>query len=345
MSDEIEDDVQEVEESASVEDVSVPDEPVDASPYDSFRQLPQFEGHDDESIAKSLYQTMQSEQAARNQLKQYQGAIPLVQQYLTDRKEYEEWKNSRNQPDKNPVAPQTSQKNEEGWKWDAPELKESYKRYLVKDENGRDAIHPDAPLDARSAITEWMDFRADFAQKLLNNPEDALGPMVQGLAQKQAQEMIQETLTKRDNESFVEKIEAENRDWLFDPQTGSVTPAGLLMNKHIVEAKGHGIGTPKARWEYALAMTERDLLAQRFDSEAASQGQRVPRQAPPPQQEEAPVQQPADSAQENMEYLRKEASRNVSRSGGASNKDPRQPRPKQSFEDMLLSEAQTKGFA
>lgn len=187
-----------------------------------------------------------------------------------------------------------------------------------------------------------MDYRADFAQKFLANPEQALGPMVQELAQKQAQEIIEKTLEKRDNESFVEQVESENRDWLFDEQTGSVSPAGLLVTKYIEQAKSHGINGPKARWDYAVAMTERDLLAQQFDS---LQSQPVPQpvqQAAPQPQPEPPAE--VDAAQKNMDYLRKEASRNVSRSAGTTNPDPRQPRQKQSFEQMLLSEASSKGF-
>jgi hypothetical protein len=346
MSDEVESvdstDIDGAEAEVSSADVQHSPEPVaQPSPWDSFKQLPQFQGQDDQVIARSLYQAMQREEVASRQLRQYQQAVPLVQQYLSHRPEYEKWLATRNQ--QQPQAPQPPQEKPKGW-WNPPELKDSYKRYLVKDESGRDTIHPDAPLDARAALSEWMDYRADFAQKFLANPEQALGPMVQELAQKQAQEIIEKTLEKRDNESYVEQVEADNRDWLFDPETGSVSPAGLLVNKYIEQAKSHGINGPKARWEYAVAMTERDLLAQQFDS---TQSQPVPQ----PVQQMAPTPEPqvaqpveADPAQKNMEYLRKEASRNVSRSAGAANTDPRQPRQKQSFEQMLLSEANNKGF-
>lgn len=343
MSDELEGIEADVPEAPSA-DVSEPvsEEPQQSSPWDSFKSLPQFQGQDDQAIARSLYQAMQREEVASRQLRQYQQAVPLVQQYLAERPEYEKWRNSRSQPQQ----PQPPQEKPKGW-WNPPELKDGYKRYLVKDESGRDAIHPDAPLDARAAITDWMDYRANFAQQFLANPEQALGPMVQELAQKQAQEIIEKTLEKRDNEGFVEKVEAENRDWLFDSETGSVSPAGLLVHKYIEQAKSHGIAGPKARWDYAVAMTERDLLAQQFDS---MQGQPAPQQFQEPvEQVPAPVQQPTeppvvDAAQKNMDYLRREASRTASRSAGTANADPRQPRQKQTFEQMLLGEASSKGF-
>ena len=224
MSDEFEggEDVGGIEEPVESGAPEAAPEPVEApqpSPWDSFKSLPQFQGQDDQSIARSLYQAMQREQAASRQLRQYQQAVPLVQQYLADRPEYEKWRNTRSQPQQ--MQAPAPQENPKGW-WNPPELKDSYKRYLVKDEAGRDSIHPEAPIDARAAITDWMDYRANFAQKFLANPEDALGPMVQELAQKQAQELIEKTLEKRDNEGFVETVEAENRDWLFDKETGSV---------------------------------------------------------------------------------------------------------------------------
>ena len=118
------------------------------------------------------------------------------------------------------------------------------------------------------------------------------------------------------------------------------------MHKYIEQAKSHGIAGPKARWDYAVAMTERDLLAQQFDSMQSQpdpqQFQQYEEQAemPAPQ----PAEPPVDAAQKNMEYLRREASRTVSRSAGTANADPRQPRQKQTFEQMLLSEASSKGF-
>ena len=48
--------------------------------------------------------------------------------------------------------------------------------------------------------------------------------MVQELAQKQAQELIENTMTQRDNESFVSQVEDENKDWLFDQ--------GLIFEKN-----------------------------------------------------------------------------------------------------------------
>ena len=312
--------------------------PLAGSPYDAFKQLPQFEGQDDQAIAANLYQAMQREQAASHALRQYQQVMPVAQEYLANRQQFEAWKSAQSQQQQ---APQQQSEGEPGW-WNPPQLTDAHKRYLVKDANGRDAIAENAPLDAQAALSEWMGYRADFAQKFLANPEEALGPMVQELAQKQAQELIENTMTQRDNESFVSQVEEENKDWLFDQETGNVSPAGLLVHKYIEQAKSNGINGPKARWSYAVAMTERDMLAQRFDEGQmlAQQHQEAMQQPVEPEQPLEPS--PQEQAQKNMEYLRKEAGRNPSRSSGAANADPRQPKPKRTFEQMLLDEANSK---
>jgi len=350
-------DSQPVEESADIQPqqdsqpvdntASIPSQP-QPSAWDAFKKLPEFQGQDDRAIAGRLYQSMQREQAASRALQQYQQVMPIAQEYLANRKDFDAWRQSRSQQ-----APQQQQPQPEKprW-WSPPEVKETYKRYLTKDENGREIIHPDAPIDARAALEEAQQYKADFAKKFLANPEEALGPMVQDLAAKQAQQIIEETMKQRDNEQFVDSLEKSNADWLFDPETGNVTPEGLLVHKYIEEAKSLGIANPKDRWEHAVGKVERDLLARWFDSQsrqgqAPQYQQQYPQyQQAPPVAPPAPQQPPAQPglAQQNMEYLRREASRNPSRSAGTTNTDPRAPKQKMSFEQMLSQEASAKGF-
>lgn len=320
-------------------------QPVASSPWDAFKQLPEFQGSDDRAIAARLYQTMQREQAATRALQQYQSIMPVTQEYLSHRPEFQKWRESQR-------AQQAPPPQEKAKWWNPPEIKDSYKRYLVKDEHGRDTISPDAPLDARQALLDWQSYRAEFAQKFLSNPEEALGPMVAEMAQKQAQEIIQQQLETRDKEAFVSDWEKQNSDWLYDQQTGSVSPAGLLFHKYVEEARAKGIDGPEPRAEYATAMTELELWRQRYGgsiNQPQPTQQAMPQEAPqaaPPvvQQEVAPPAQPQSLANQNMEYLRREASRNPSRSAGSANNDPRQPKPKQTFEQMLTEAAASKGL-
>jgi hypothetical protein len=328
--------------------------------WDRFKSLPEFQGQDDRAIAGRLYQAMEREKAASRHLAQYQQVLPYAQEYLANKREFDAWRQgNRKTPSQSPQAAQAQQLQQnqpaaqKSW-WNPPEVKEVYKRYLTKDEAGREVISPDAPLDARYALEEYQQYRADFAKKFLSDPEAALGPMVQDLASKQAQQIVEETLKNRDNEQYVSSLEKENADWLFDSETGQVTPEGFLVHKYIEEARDLGIQDPKKRWDHAVKAVERELLVQYFD-----QQQRQPQQAqyqqPPqgyqqqpaeqPQQPEPPQAQPqADLARQNMEYLRREAARNPSRSAGTTTNDPRAPKQKLSFEQMLLAEAGDKGL-
>lgn len=328
--------------------------PVSSSPWDSFKQLPQFQGQDDRAIATSLYQAMQREQAATRALQQYQSIMPITQEYLSYRPEFQKWRESQQQQPQAPqqAAPAPQAAPQQKW-WNPPEVKDSYKRYLTKDDHGRDVIHPDAPYDAKLALTEWQNYRADFAQKFLTNPEEALGPMVAEMAQKQAQEIIQDQLATRDREAYVDTFEKENADWLYDQQTGSVSPAGLLLHKYIDEARAKGIPPGKDRADYAVEKVELELLRQQYASASSpppQQYQPQPTQAAPPVQQAPPPQavqaapQPQDLASQNMNYLRREASRNPSRSAGAANNDPRQPKQKLTFEQMLAENLNAAGY-
>ena len=324
--------------------------------WDRFKSLPDFQGQDDRAIASRLYQAMEREKVASRHLAQYQQVLPYAQEYLANKREFDAWRQGRSSQSSSPQAQQAAQLQQnqpqqpKGW-WNPPEVKESFKRYLTKDEAGREAISPDAPLEARYALEEYQQYRADFAKKFLSDPEAALGPMVQNMATKQAQEIVENTLKQRDNESYVQNLEKENSDWLFDPQTGNVTPEGFLVHKYIEEARDLGIQDPKQRWDFAVKNTERELLVRYFDQQATSyqqfQGQQSPQEflpPAPPQQEPPQAPQVPDTARQNMEYLRREAARNPSRSAGTANTDPRAPQQKRSFEQMLRDDASSRGF-
>jgi hypothetical protein len=322
-----------------------PSHPAPSSPWDGFKTLPQFQGQDDRTIATSLYQSMQREQAATRQLQQYVSVMPIAQEYMSNRPEYEKWKAAQLQQQK---AASAAQEETKKW-WNPPAIKDSYKRYLIKDEQGRDAIHPDAPMDARQALIDYQNYRADFAQKFLSNPEEALGPMIAEMAQKQAQEIIEKQLEARDNESYVANFEEENADWLYDKHENgerSVSFAGVAFHKYVEEARARGYAPGRDRAEYAVRQVELELLRQKYEQEQSrppvQQQVRMPEPGPAPVQQQ-PQAQP-DMARQNMEYLRREASRNPSRSSGATNNDPRQPKPKRTFEQMLMDEASSKSL-
>ena len=207
-----------------------------------------------------------------------------------------------------------------------PEVKPEHKRYLVKDENGRDAIAENAPLDARYSLENYLQHRAEFAQNFLNNPEEALGPMIQQQAQQIAQQMMEDEFFNRDEQQYVSTLETENADWLYESDGKTPTQEGLAVQQYIQQAAEMGITGVEQRWQYATALVERDLLNRVRQNEAsAAQRQQFSQQLPPQQaaqQAPAPVQQQQvppvaqNSAEKDIEFLRREASRNPSRGAG-----------------------------
>lgn len=289
--------------------------------YGAFRSLPQFAGQDDRTIARTLYGALEREQASTKALAQYRQVLPVAQEYLAHRDEFQKWRDSLRQPMQQAAPPQQAEAPEEKW-WSPPQVRDAYKRYLVKDDSGREVIHPEAPLDARHSLTEFLQYKADFAQKFLTDPESALGPMVTRMAQQQAEQIVRQQFETVEKQNYVTNLEKENSDWLFDKETGNVSREGQIVQKYIEEAKSLGIASPQSRWQYALNNTERDLLIEargiqeqqvarsQFDQQLQAVQPPVP-QAPP-----APAMSQAES---NMDYLRRAASRAPSRAGVATN--------------------------
>ena len=332
-------------ETTTTESVDAPPQQEQQSVWDAFKGLPEFEGQDDTTIARSLYESMEREKSATRNLQQYQQLIPYAQEYMDNKDAFEQWRNGQAQPQQAPApTPQAPQKAERA-PWLGPEVKPEHKRYLVKDENGRDAIAENAPLDARYSLENYLQHRADFAQNFLNNPEEALGPMIQQQAQQIAQQMIEEELGSRDEQSYISTLEEQNKDWLYEADGTTPTKEGLAIQQYIQSAIDMGITGAEQRWEYATSMVERDLMLRVSESEKQAQQAQQFQQSLPPQQA-APVQQQApaapvaqNSAEKDIEFLRREASRNPSRSAG----QPKQGSSDgggQSFEQRLKQQLQ-----
>ena len=304
-----------------------------ASPWNSLKQLPAFAGRPDEEIASSVHQALQREQALQHQLRQYQSILPVASDYLSNREMFERWKAGQQAPQQAPAPPPNAEEN--GW-WNPPKVRDAYRQYLVKDETGREIIAPEAPLDARHALAEYQAYRAEFAKKFLDNPEETLAPMVAKVAEQRAKDLISQQLARRDEEHFVTQIEQQNAEWLRD-ENGNVSREAVLAQKYVEDAKRHGIQGAQPRWEYARAMVERELLLNFYQQATAggvpSQQQTVPQQPNPGE----------DAARKNMEFLRQQAMRNAPRSSPGTT-DPRVPPPRTSFEDKFRTQLAQEGL-
>lgn len=330
---------------------STPSPEVDSSPaegsaapagtgevWGAFRQLPQFQGADDRAIASRLYEALQREQSATHALQQYQSLIPVTSEYLSKKEQFEQYLASQQQQAQQPAA--TQPRAEESPWWNPPKVRDAYRQYLVRDENGREIISPDAPLDARHALSEYQAYRANFAQKFLEDPQAALGPMVEKVAIERAESIVQERLGRMQEEQFVSSLEQQNADWLYD-QNGNASPEGLLAQKYIQDARSLGIQGAKARWEYATRMVERDLLLSNM--QRSQQAQQYAAQAPRPVPQQA-VNPATAAAQKNMEFLRTQAMRTASQRTAATT-DARVPSKPMTFAEKLAAQLQEQGLA
>lgn len=334
--------------SAPVESAPQQEAPVQSPPpqqqsvWSAFKTLPDFQDAEDRDIAQRLYQSYEREKSATKALAQYQQLIPYAQEYARYKEPFERWMQEQNSPQPAPQPQPAPAPAAEGW-WNPPAMKESDRQYLVRDQNGREVVSEDAPPHVRERLYEYQQYKAEFAQKFLTNPEEALGPMVEQIAQRKADEMIESRLTEQQEVQYVSTLEEQNRDWLYDQQ-GNPTKEGLAIQKYIGEATDMGIASPKQKWDYATAMVERDLLNALRDQQASQASQQAFQQAMPQQPQPALSAPDANTnqAQKDIEYLRREASRRPSRSTGAP--DPRAPRAPMTFEERLKAQLARDGL-
>lgn len=317
--------------------------PLDA--WGAFKSLPQFHGQDDRAIATRLYEALQQEEYATRALQQYQSIIPIASEYLSKRELFEQWLQQQQQqqpqaPQQVAPPPQAAQAAQDSW-WNPPKVRESFKQYMIRDENGREVIDPNAPFEARHELGEYQAYKANFAKKFLENPEQTLGPMVERVAVQRAEEIVNSRIGRLQEENFVSELEKSNADWLYD-QNGNVSPEGLSAQKYIQDARALGIQGAQARWDYATRMVERDLLLtnlqvmQQYQQQSTQQAAQPVAAAPP---------SPADAAaQRNMEYLRQQAMRTASQRPAATT-DARVPHKSKTFAEKLAEDLRNAGYS
>jgi hypothetical protein len=187
-----------------------------STPYEAFRHLPEFQGQDDLAIAQNLYRSFNGYQAAQQQLQQYQSVIPAASEYLRNQREFESWKQAQAQA----AQPKPAEKPK--W-WNPPQVKDTWKNYIVRDPStGKEMIAPDAPYEAQQSLREYQSYTADFARKLVTDPENTLKPFIEDIANAKAKEMVEQHLNQYQASNYVQDLERQNSDWLYD-QNGQPT--------------------------------------------------------------------------------------------------------------------------
>lgn len=305
------------------------------TPYEAFRHLPDFQGQDDLTIARNLYSAYSGYEEANRKLDQFQRVIPYATEYLRNADAFRKWQEEQAK------ASQPQPEPKKKW-FSPPEVDETLKSYIIRDpQTGKEIIDPNAPLTAQEKLRAYQDYTANFARKFVTDPENTLKPFIEDVATQKAQELVQQHLNQYQAKNYVQDLERQNADWLYNAD-GSVSREGQAIQAYIGQAAQMGISSPEARWQFATGMLQRDLLNLRY-SQMQQAMQAPPQMAPGPMGAPAPAPQiPADPvAQNNMQFLRERATRTPNRSAGTT--EPRAPRSRMSFEDRLRTQLQTDG--
>jgi hypothetical protein len=297
-----------------------------SSPYEAFSALPEFQGREPLEIARELYRSYTGFQDAQRHLQQYQAVRPELSDWMANKQAYMQWKQSQ--------APQPQPEQPKKW-FAPPEIKEDWRNYIVRDPaTGREVIDPNAPFEAQQRLREYQDYTQNFARKLVTDPEGTLKPFIEQVAQAKAEELVQKQFGQHSAETYIQDLERQNADWLYDQQ-GNISPYGQAIANGIEEAKQLGIATPQGRWQYATNLLKSELLAMRYQQ---MQGQIQQQVAPPPAAPQNPV---SNTATRDINFLRERATRAPNRSAGTT--EPRAPQQRISFEERLRQQLERDG--
>jgi hypothetical protein len=321
------------------------------SPWEAFKAIPEFQGRSDLDIARELYSSRIGYQESQRQLAQYQRLVPYAeygQRYSQNAEAFERWQ--REQAQAAQVQAQPKQPEQAKW-WNPPQIDETLKAYIVRDQNGREIIDPNAPVEAQQKLRAFQDYTAQFARKFVTNPEETLKPFVENEAKRIAQEIVQEQFKQRQTQEFVQGLESQHADWMYDAP-GVPSREGQAIQAYIAEGQQYGITDPQKLWQYASGQLRADLQAIRYQQLAqrgapqygapqATQPVGTPVQYGPngePWQAGIPVQpqQVPTGMSADVQFLRDRATRKPNRSAGAG--EPRAPHAKVTFEQMLSNQ-------
>lgn len=145
--------------------------------------------------------------------------------------------------------------------WNPPQVDlQLAARYRTPDGKWTD----DAPPDVRAQVAAWERYRAQFAEKLLSNPKDALAPLLKESFAEFFDEHYGKLAAQQAHEQFFAKAYAEN-DWLFekDPHSGKprsdrLSAEGQRVNDLMIQAaREYGIADPVKQFQFV--MKQRDL--------------------------------------------------------------------------------------
>lgn len=296
----------------------------------------------------------------RDQLDSIRSYIPHINEYLTNSKEFQAFRQERQ---KQQAAP--SQVKKDVWSdyWQPPEYNPSWERHLITNPDGTRGWAKDTPPEVIAKAQAYANFRTEQAEKLISNPHAFIEPTVIAHATRIANEIIEQRLGKQQGFSQAQSFISQNQGWIFDidpqtkqpktanvfdPQTGGyrsvpvMTPLGKKFQEYATQEHERqvkrGYTDDQEVTDIAMAKIQRDF--------AVSEMERLQQGAQPPATPGAPAKTPQQAANDKFLDKANPAGRGAARPAAANgNATPIEPKvTKRNLEKQLLADLRGAGF-
>lgn len=286
--------------------------------------------------------------------------VPYVQQYMQHAPQFSKFLAEQQRapapaPDAN--APFYSKY------WNPPEWNPAWERMLTTDASGNVTTVPGAPPELVPKYLAYKQFRAEQAEKFLQNPHEYLKDTISHLAREEAQKIVQQQFGQVDTRRTVSDFMEQNSNWLHDrDQSGQV-----VMQAQFNPQTGQYVQIPKlSQWGAAFAdyvreeanyqaqnglpqdvSRQRDVAMHRIRGDYAIWKLNNPTNGgngtPTAQAPAAPAMTPQQAA--NQIFLQQNnPAAGIPPAGGNSNPAPAGPTTRRNFNDMLRENMKRNGI-
>jgi hypothetical protein len=156
--------------------------------------------------------------------------------------------------------------------WNPPEFNPQWNSLVRNDEKGVPTLIPGAPADILPKFLAYQQYRQNFAEKFLSNPEETLMPLINATADERAREMVRKEIDARQEQHYIQSFVQDNSGWLHqkdaqgqvvrNQQNGQpvLSPAGQRFQQYVTQAANNGITGVRGQEEYARTYLQRDIL-------------------------------------------------------------------------------------
>ncbi len=152
---------------------------------------------------------------------QLKSIAPYVSAYMQHAKQFSDYLQSQNQPKPaTPGAPGSS--DDPYWKsyFNPPEFNPAWEKQIVKDAQGNLVPAPGAPADVVARYQAYQQFRNDQAERFLSNPHTYMESTIKYLARQEAERLIRDQFSHKDNATAAREFVQQNMNWLYEMENG-----------------------------------------------------------------------------------------------------------------------------